>query len=254
VNRKARILLQKIPSSPPTGNSSAFSVDCRRCSRLAGFLDEVKNRYPDYYARPVPPFGDEAPKLLIIGLAPGMHGANRTGRPFTGDFAGILLYRTLHKFGFANHDGSASPDDNLQLTQCRITNAVKCLPPENKPVPSEIRECNHYLSKEIEAFRRGGGRGLLALGAIAHQAALMALGLKSLLYPFSHGAIHELACNETTSEGLQSNSLTLYDSYHCSRYNTQTRRLTPQMFEQVFEKICADINPHQKTGDGTCLT
>jgi uracil-DNA glycosylase len=129
VNRKARILLQKIPDNPPTENSSAFSVDCRRCVRLAGFLDEVKNRYPDYYARPVPPFGDEAPKLLIIGLAPGMHGANRTGRPFTGDFAGILLYRTLHKFGFANHEGSASPDDNLQLMQCRITNAVKCLPP-----------------------------------------------------------------------------------------------------------------------------
>src|SRR5690348_12577031 len=192
VNRKARILLQKIPSSPPTENSSAFSVDCRRCSRLAGFLDEVKNRYPDYYARPVPPFGDEAPKLLIIGLAPGMHGASRTGRPFTGDFAGILLYRTLYKFGFANHEGSACVGDNLQLMQCRITNAVKCLPPENKPESGEIRQCNRYLAVEIADFIEERGTALLALGAIAHQAALTALGLKPGAYPFGHGAVHSL--------------------------------------------------------------
>jgi uracil-DNA glycosylase family 4 len=208
----------------------------------------VKTRYPDYYARPVPAFGDEAPKLLIIGLAPGMHGANRTGRPFTGDFAGILLYRTLYKFGFANHEGSASPNDNLRLTECRITNAVKCLPPENKPAPGEVRQCNYYLSAEIAEFRRREGRGLLALGAIAHQAALMALGLKSSTYPFSHGAVHPLPSNNAF-EGSKNGSLTLYDSYHCSRYNTQTRRLTSEMFEQVFEKICADMTSHQKTGD-----
>ena len=134
---------------------SSFSADCRQCQRLAGFLDEVKDRHPDYHARPVPAFGDVSPRLLVIGLAPGMHGANRTGRPFTGDFAGILLYRTLHKFGFASHEGSASADDNLQLMNCRITNAVKCLPPQNKPEPAEIRQCNGYLAAEIADFREG---------------------------------------------------------------------------------------------------
>jgi uracil-DNA glycosylase len=229
---------------------SGFSADCRRCERLAAFLDEVKARHPDYYARPVPAFGDEAPRLLIIGLAPGMHGANRTGRPFTGDFAGILLYRTLYKFGFANHEGSASVDDNLQLTQCRITNAVKCLPPENKPEPGEIRQCNHYLAAEIADFMAGRGAGLLALGTVAHQAALIALGLKPGGYPFSHGAVHSLpSLPPDSAKSLSNRSLTLYDSYHCSRYNTQTRRLTPDMFEQVFERICADLNFHQKTGD-----
>lgn len=227
---------------------SGFSVDCRKCARLAGFLDEVKIRYPDYYARPVPAFGDRMSRLLIIGLAPGMHGANRTGRPFTGDFAGILLYRTLYKFGFANHEGSASPEDDLQLMQCRITNAVKCLPPENKPEPREIRQCNHYLAAEIADFRKGGGFALLALGAIAHQAALMALGFKPGAYSFGHGAVHALP-GDSSSDGLERHGLTLYDSYHCSRYNTQTRRLTPDMFEQVFERICADMASRRKTGD-----
>jgi uracil-DNA glycosylase family 4 len=228
---------------------STFSADCRQCHRLSRFLDEVKIRYPDYYARPVPPFGDVAPKLLIIGLAPGMHGANRTGRPFTGDFAGILLYRTLYKFGFANHEGSASVEDNLQLTHCRITNAVKCLPPENKPEPGEIRQCNGYLAAEIADFAKDGGTALLALGGVAHQAALMALGLKRKAYSFGHGAVHELtACMASDSlkpNSLKPNSLTLYDSYHCSRYNTQTRRLTAEMFEQVFAKICSDLAFHQ---------
>jgi uracil-DNA glycosylase family 4 len=231
-----------------------FSVDCRQCQRLAGFLDEVKVRHPDYYARPVPAFGDVAPKLLIIGLAPGMHGANRTGRPFTGDFAGILLYQTLYKFGFATHEGSASANDNLHLTGCRITNAVKCLPPGNKPEPDEIRQCNGYLAGEISDFA-GSGSALLALGAIAHQAVLMALGLKLKSYPFGHGAIHALPAPGTAKEGANPAGLSLpadlslYDSYHCSRYNTQTRRLTTDMFEQIFEKICADFASHQKTGD-----
>ena len=212
--------------------SARFSVNCRLCPRLAGFLDEVKTRHPDYHARPVPAFGDTlvAPKLLIIGLAPGMHGANRTGRPFTGDFAGILLYRTLHKFGLASRDESISADDGLQLTGCRITNAVKCLPPGNKPEPSEIRQCNGYLAAEIAGFAKEGGSALLALGTVAHKAALMALGLKLTAHPFGHGAVYPLP-----------NKVTLYDSYHCSRYNTQTKRLTTAMFEAVFEKICADL-------------
>lgn len=205
-------------------------MDCRQCHRLAEFLDSVKKRYPDYYAAPVSAFGDATPKLLIIGLAPGMHGANRTGRPFTGDFAGILLYQTLYKFGFANQSESVAADDGLQLSGCRITNAVKCLPPENKPVPNEIRTCNTYLVNEIEDFKVGGGLAILTLGAIAHQAGLMALGLKAKSFKFGHGAVHALP-----------NGLILYDSYHCSRYNTQTKRLTTEMFEQVFENICADL-------------
>lgn len=205
-------------------------MDCRQCQRLAEFLDGVKVRYPDYHAAPVSAFGDTAPKLLIIGLAPGMHGANRTGRPFTGDFAGILLYQTLYKFGFANCSESIAAGDGLQLSGCRITNAVKCLPPENKPVPSEIRTCNAYLTNEIADFMERGGLAILTLGAIAHQAGLMALGLKANRFKFGHGAVHALP-----------NGLILYDSYHCSRYNTQTKRLTTEMFEQVFEKICADL-------------
>ena len=224
-----------------------FSADCRKCQRLAGFLDEVRACYPDYYARPVPAFGDPAPALLIVGLAPGMHGANRTGRPFTGDYAGILLYQTLYKFGFATHEGSASANDNLELLRCRITNAVKCLPPGNKPEPAEIRQCNRYLAEEIVEFAASGS-ALLALGAIAHQAVLMALGLKLKTYPFSHGAIHMLPGGASVGVS-KSTGLTLYDSYHCSRYNTQTRRLTPDMFEQVFANICADFASHQKTGE-----
>jgi uracil-DNA glycosylase family 4 len=207
-------------------------LDCKQCPRLADFLQTVKNQYPDYHARPVSAFGDPHPKLLIIGLAPGMHGANRTGRPFTGDYAGILLYRTLHKFGFATRHESVSADDGLQLTGCRITNAVKCLPPENKPVPQEIRQCNRYLATELNAFAQQGGMALLALGTIAHQAVLMGLQLKLKDYPFGHGRIHDLP---------PGNGLRLYDSYHCSRYNTQTKRLTAEMFEQVFDRIAADI-------------
>ncbi|SFW15352.1 uracil-DNA glycosylase [Nitrosovibrio sp. Nv17] len=209
---------------------STFSAECRQCPRLAGFLDEVRSRHPRYHARPVPAFGDAAPRLLIVGLAPGMHGANRTGRPFTGDFAGILLYRTLYKFGFASHEGSADPGDGLRLVDCRVTNAVKCLPPQNKPEPAEVRRCNGYLAAEIAAFMRTGGVALLALGAVAHRAVLMALGLRGADHAFGHGAIHTLP-----------DDLTLYDSYHCSRYNTQTRRLTAGMFEQVFANIQADL-------------
>ena len=213
-----------------------FSINCRKCHRLVSFLNEVKANRPNYHAKPVPDFGDISPKLLIIGLAPGMHGANRTGRPFTGDFAGILLYRTLYKYGFSNHEESISMNDGLQLIGCRITNAVKCLPPENKPELNEIRNCNGYLSAEIANFMAGRGVALLALGTVAHRAGLMALGLKPKDYPFGHGFVHALP-----------NKLTLYDSYHCSRYNTQTKRLTTNMFEQVFKKINTNLSLHIKT-------
>lgn len=197
-----------------------FDRDCRRCDRLAAFLDDVKARYPSYYCRPVPSFGDPGARLLIVGLAPGMHGANQTGRPFTGDYAGILLYQTLHKFGFASAPQSDSVDDGLRLIDCRITNAVKCLPPDNKPVGAEINECNGYLANEIQTLPEGSL--LLALGGIAHRAIVKALGLRQADYAFGHGAAHTLG------------RYTLLDSYHCSRYNTNTRRLTPEMFEDVF--------------------
>ncbi|MDP3483552.1 MAG: uracil-DNA glycosylase [Sulfuricella sp.] len=207
-----------------TTNNPGFSNDCKQCPRLAGFLEQVRSDHPDYYARPVPPFGVEDPQLLIVGLAPGMHGANRTGRPFTGDFAGILLYRTLHKYGFASVPDSVSAADGLELIDCRITNAVKCLPPQNKPEPAEIRQCNGYLGGEIAGL--GEGAVIMALGTIAHQAVLRALGLKLKDFSFGHGAVHALP-----------RGMTLYDSYHCSRYNTQTRRLTAEMFESVFANI-----------------
>ncbi|SDY44294.1 uracil-DNA glycosylase [Nitrosomonas halophila] len=210
--------------------SPPFHQDCRDCPRLAQHLDAVRSAHPDYHARPVPPFGDAAARLLIIGLAPGLHGANRTGRPFTGDYAGILLYQTLHKFGLASHSESVAVDDGLTLSHCRITNAVKCLPPANKPEPGEVKRCNAYLKAELEAFIAGGGQACLALGTVAHRAVLMALGQPAKAFPFAHGARHALA-----------SGLTLYDSYHCSRYNTQTRRLTEPMFEQVFAQICQDL-------------
>jgi uracil-DNA glycosylase family 4 len=205
-----------------------FSLDCRRCPRLARHLDRVRAEQPDYHARPVPPFGRIGARLLIVGLAPGMHGANRTGRPFTGDFAGILLYDTLHRNGFANRAVSTGARDGLKLEGCRITNAVKCLPPANRPLPEEVRRCNGYLTAEIETLPDGGA--ILALGLIAHDAVLMALGLKRSKHRFGHGARHSLP-----------RGMTLYDSYHCSRYNTQTRRLTPEMFRSVLAKIRNDL-------------
>lgn len=201
---------------------------CRECPRLANFLDDVKSQYPDYHARPVLPFGDPSPKLLIVGLAPGMHGANRTGRPFTGDYAGILLYETLHQYGFSTAPASVHAEDDLRLIGCRITNAVKCLPPQNKPDTIEIKQCNKYLKEEIDAL--DDECVILALGNIAHQSVLRAQALKVKEYPFAHGATYRLPAGQT-----------LVDSYHCSRYNTQTRRLTPEMFRAVFERIAQQI-------------
>jgi uracil-DNA glycosylase family 4 len=206
--------------------SAAYDIACVRCPRLAAHLDAVRREYPDYHARPVAPFGAADPDLLIVGLAPGMHGANASGRPFTGDHAGILLYRTLYQYGYSNRPESRHRDDGLALSGCRITNAVKCLPPENKPVPAEIAACNPFLRSELAALRPD--TAVLALGVIAHQAVLRALSLPVKEYRFSHGAEHRLDGGRW-----------LFDSYHCSRYNTQTRRLTEDMFHAVFARIRA---------------
>jgi uracil-DNA glycosylase family 4 len=182
--------------------------------------------HPDYFCRPVPPFGAADAALVIVGLAPGMHGANASGRPFTGDYAGILLYETLHAFGFASRSVSTARDDGLVLVDCRITNAVKCLPPGNKPLPAEIRACNAYLAADLATVPAGGA--VLALGRIAHEATLRALRLKPSAMPFAHGARHALP-----------GGAALFDSYHCSRYNTNTGRLTEPMFRAVFDAIAA---------------
>ena len=197
-----------------------FDRDCRACPRLAAFLDDVNGRYPDYHCRPVPPFGAPDARFLIVGLAPGMHGANRTGRPFTGDHAGILLYQMLHKYGFGTQDMSRSADDALELVDARITNAVKCLPPDNKPVGAEINTCNRFLAAELETLPQDAV--VLALGGIAHRAVVKARGLRQADYKFGHAALHDLG------------AFRLLDSYHCSRYNTNTGRLTPAMFDAVF--------------------
>ena len=206
--------------------AGSFTSDCRRCARLAGFLADARQRYPGYFCRPVPSFGDPDGTLLIVGLAPGLHGANATGRPFTGDYAGLLLYQTLFEFGFSNRPDSRGPDDGLQLDGCRITNAVRCVPPQNQPAAGEVRACNDYLVEEIDSLPRGAV--VLALGSIAHGAVLRARGLRPARFPFGHGRAHELGAG-----------LRLIDSYHCSRYNTQTRRLTRQMFRDVFTAVRA---------------
>jgi uracil-DNA glycosylase family 4 len=196
-----------------------------RCPRLADFLADVRTRHPPYWSRPVPAFGAAAPRILIVGLAPGLHGANRTGRPFTGDFAGILLYETLHEFGLASRPQSVAADDGLALLATRITNAVKCLPPANKPLPQEIRCCNSYLQNELAALP--SVRVILALGRVAHEAVVQACGLPRRAFVFAHGREHALGATRS-----------LIDSYHCSRYNTQTRRLTPTMFKAVVAQAC----------------
>lgn len=186
----------------------------------------MRSEHPGYHAAPVAGFGDTDPVLLIVGLAPGMHGANRTGRPFTGDYAGILLYRTLHAHGFASRPESVSRSDGLVLKNCRITNAIKCLPPQNKPTGPEITTCNRYLAAELSGLPAGGV--ILALGKIAHDAVLRGLGLRISAHRFGHGAEHKLLDERM-----------LLDSYHCSRYNTQTRRLTPLMFDAVVARAKA---------------
>lgn len=206
-----------------------FDRTCTDCPRLAAFLEEGRKQHPDYYCAPVAPFGDRKAGLIIVGLAPGFHGANATGRPFTGDYAGVLLYQTLHKFGFANKPESVHRNDGLKLIDARITNSVKCVPPDNKPLPIEITTCNHYLQAELAAAPEDVV--LLALGSIAHNACLRTLGLKVSEYKFGHAAEFKLPGGQT-----------LIDSYHCSRYNTNTRRLTEEMFEAVFARARALID------------
>ena len=201
--------------------------NCPRCPRLVAFRETVRAREPGWFNSPVPPFGDPAGRLLIVGLAPGLQGANRTGRPFTGDYAGDLLYPTLLEYGFASGVYQARPDDGLRLVDCRIGNAVHCVPPQNKPLPAEINTCRPFLVATVETMPRL--RAIVALGRIAHESTLKVLGLRSAAAPFGHGAKHRAV------------GLTLYDSYHCSRYNTNTGVLTPEMFRSVFAQVRADL-------------
>jgi len=197
--------------------------DCPRCPRLVAFRTEWRAREPSWFNAPVPAFGPLDVRLLIVGLAPGLRGANRTGRPFTGDYAGDLLYATLIEFGFARGKYEARPDDGLVLVDCRIANAVSCVPPENKPTPDEISTCRPFLAAAIAEMPRL--RAIVALGRIAHDSAVVALGEKRARLPFSHGRAH------------QAGKVTLFGSYHCSRYNTNTGRLTPEMFRAVFAEV-----------------
>jgi uracil-DNA glycosylase family 4 len=207
-------------------SNETFNQHCTDCPRLSSFLTEVKQKYATYHALPVAPFGDDTPQLLVVGLAPGMHGANATGRPFTGDYAGVLLYETLYQFGYSNQLESTALNDGLTLKNARITNAVKCLPPENKPTGDEINQCNHFLAAELKTLPEKAV--ILALGNIAHQAVLKAYGLKLSSAKFAHNASH-----------LLPDGRYLVDSYHTSRYNIQTKRLTKEMFTNVFNNIKA---------------
>lgn len=206
---------------------SHYDPKCVRCDRLVGFLKQVKSLHPGYTCRPVPPFGSKRAKLLVVGLAPGLHGANATGRPFTGDHAGIMLFRTLYELGFSSAPESR-PGDSLRLINCRITNAVKCLPPQNKPIADEINACRDFLKEELATVPLDGV--VLALGRLSHDSILRAFGLSVRAYPFGH-----------STEYLLPDGRTLLSSYHCSRYNTQTRRLTDAMFRQVFKRARALI-------------
>ncbi len=205
------------------GNSEP-AADCNLCPRLAGFLAETRLQHPDWFNRPVPSFGDPAAKFLIMGLAPGITGANRTGRPFTGDYAGDLLYSTLASFGFAKGTYDQRPDDGLKLVNCLISNAVRCVPPQNKPTTTEIHTCRRFLSAQIAEMP--DLKVILALGKVAHDSVVSAFGHKKSAFKFGHNAVHTVT-----------DSITLVDSYHCSRYNTNTGRLTVQMFHDAFRTV-----------------
>jgi len=202
--------------------------DCPLCPRLVAFREANRAREPLWHNAPVAPFGDITARLLIVGLAPGMQGANRTGRPFTGDYAGDLLYATLLEYGFARGNYQARPDDGLKLVDCRIANAVHCVPPQNKPLPVEINTCRQFLVANLETMPKL--RAIIALGRISHDSVLKPLKLKASQAPFGHGAVH------------QAGAFKLYDSYHCSRYNTNTGVLTADMFRRVFAKVKADLD------------
>jgi uracil-DNA glycosylase len=216
--------------APPIAISVAAGIpnrDCPLCPRLAEFRAENRAREPNWFNAPVPAFGASDAALLIVGLAPGLQGANRTGRPFTGDYAGDLLYPTLLEYGFARGEYGARIDDGMQLIDCRIGNAVHCVPPQNKPVPAEINTCRQFLVTLIENMPRLAA--IVALGRIAHDSTVKALGMRASAAPFAHGAVHEAGHRR------------LYDSYHCSRYNTNTGVLTEDMFRAVFARVRADL-------------
>ncbi len=213
------------PAAPSGGAPAEAPRDCPVCPRLVAYRDEVRGREPGWYNGAVPSFGDPKARLLVAGLAPGVSGANRTGRPFTGDFAGDLLYATLTRYGFANGRFRADPADGLELSDCMVTNAVRCVPPQNKPVGAEIAACRPFLAARIEALPEL--RAIVCLGRISHDSVLRALGVRLAAHPFAHGARHEIG------------GLSVFDSYHCSRYNTNTGRLTPEMFEAVFAQVRA---------------
>ncbi|PWB57584.1 MAG: uracil-DNA glycosylase [Bradyrhizobiaceae bacterium] len=202
--------------------------NCPRCPRLVAFRRSWREREPAWHNAPVSSFGRPDARLLIVGLAPGLQGANRTGRPFTGDYAGVLLYDTLNRYGFARGQYQAHPDDGLTLVDACITNAVRCVPPENKPTPAEIATCRDYLVATLRAMARL--RAIVALGRIAHASVVAALGARQSAAPFAHGAVHDLG------------GLALFDSYHCSRYNTNTGVLTPEMFRAVFAAVRARLD------------
>ncbi|MEM9356664.1 MAG: uracil-DNA glycosylase [Pseudomonadota bacterium] len=208
--------------------------DCQLCPRLAEFRSDCGAKHPDWFNGAVPSFGPASAQLLIVGLAPGMQGANRTGRPFTGDYAGDLLYQTLDIYGFSSGTYGASPDDGLELIDCMITNAVRCLPPQNKPTTAEINSCRPFLAARIAALPNL--RAVVALGRIAHDATVVAFGLRKSAVKFGHGARHEI---ERPDHG---DKIYMFDSYHCSRYNTNTGRLTPDMFRQVFNDVQNCLN------------
>jgi uracil-DNA glycosylase family 4 len=212
----------------------AFDVgparDCGECPRLVRFREANRAAFPDWSNAPVPSFGEASARLLIVGLAPGLKGANRTGRPFTGDYAGDLLYETLLRFGFAAGVYDRRADDGLQLVDCAIVNAVRCVPPQNKPTPQEIASCRVHLKESLAALPRM--RVVLALGRVAHDTALRAFGARAADFPFAHSARHALVPGGPA----------LFDSYHCSRYNTNTGVLTEAMFHEVFEAIRAELN------------
>jgi uracil-DNA glycosylase family 4 len=212
---------------PPTVLRAEPDRNCPLCPRLAGLREAARAREPEWFNSPVPSFGDPDGRLLIVGLAPGLQGANRTGRPFTGDFAGDLLYATLLEYGFAEGSYQARPDDGLTLIDCRISNAVRCVPPQNKPLPAEISTCRQFLSRATAEMPRL--RAIVALGRVAHESILKVLGLRSSAAAFAHGAMH------------QASAVKLYDSYHCSRYNTNTGVLTPKMFRNVFAAVRAEL-------------
>jgi len=217
-----------VSTFPENALSGAPGRDCPRCPRLVAFRQDWRAREPDWFNAPVDSFGPQDARVLIVGLAPGLRGANRTGRPFTGDYAGDLLYATLAEFGFAQGAYQARADDGLELHDCRITNAVRCVPPENKPLPQEIATCRDFLKSTIKQMSKL--RAMVALGRVAHESVVAASGARRSEFPFGHGRVHPIG------------AFTVFDSYHCSRYNTNTGVLTPQMFRDVFTKLRAQLD------------